>query len=225
MNGTASGEWKGLVLAVLEGVPADVPVEVAKRCIGNKGPLHRWIQLGLSADLSEVDMDAIEKILRQVPSLLEPVTAVTVPTLSAFDVAAHFRVTPRNEWQNAEVLIDWIGDNVQKLVKGKTEPEVVETTLRIHKLRKASVDGLIISELGEDVATTTWSQMYEMMRRQGHGQPGDLMVDRRANIFYIGGTDWVVGCRWRSDGDGWRVDAYPVAYWRGWGAGDRVVSR
>ena len=229
MSGTASGWWKALALAVLEGVPTDISEEVAKRHIGNKGPLHRLIQLALRADLGGVDMAAIEQILQQVPSLLEPVTVVSVPALTAFDVAVHFVVTPQNKRKDAEVLIGWMNDNAQRLVGARTtpEPEIAETTLRVHTLRKASVDGPILAELG-DQATTTWAQMYEMMRRQGRGQEGDLLVNGWANIFYIPdieGQLWAVSCYWISDDRCWRVYAYPVAGPYAWYADSQVVSR
>ncbi len=229
MSGTASDMWKSLVMAVLEGLLADVPDEVAKQFIDDNGPLHRWIQLGLSVDLSLVDMDAIEQILGQSPSLLELVATLAVPPLPAFDVAAHFRVMSMEERKTAEVPIGWISDAAKSIVGSYTEPEpeIAETGLNIHKLCKASVDATILAELGER-ATTTWAQMYEMMRRQGRGQEGNLLVNSWSNIFYIRDRNnklWAVDCGWNAGSRCWRVRAFPVTVPSTWDADNRVVSR
>lgn len=219
----SAGQVKELALGVGAGVPADISEADASRNLADMSQIHLWLQLGLTMDLSQVDVAAVKVVI---PKILEQVTTVTVPAIPPFDVATHFQVTPRSERKDAEVLIGYIGDNIQKLIQDQTEPEIEESILRVHKLLRASVDVLIIAELGgEQAITTTWGQMYEMMRQQGHGQEGDLLVDGCANIFYIAGTDWAAFCYWRSGSADWRVYAAPVTYPFAWRAGFQVFSR
>lgn len=170
-----------------------------------------------------------DQVLAATAALLEPVTTVTIPALSAFNVAAHFAVTPEDKRKNAEVLIGHMGGNVLRLVQNRTEPEpeIAETTLRVQKLRQGSDDGPILAELGEK-ATTTWGQIYEIMRRQGRGQKGVLLTNGWWIVFYITDTDGTVRavrCSWGTDGRGWYVNANPVAHPYAWDAGRQVVSR
>lgn len=231
MNGTASdGEKKGLWLALLEGIPSDVRSEVAKRCIGNSGPLHQWIQLGLSVDLGQVDMGAVTALVR--PNLLELIGTSNTTAITTFDVAAHIRVMTEEERKTAEVPIGWMNDDAQRIVKDLVETNVAAVALRRHKLLRDSVDEPIIAELGggDDITliTTRWAQMCEMMRAQAHGEEGDLRVNGYLNIFYIpdkDGTVWAADCRWRSGLGGWGVGAYPVTCPYTWFVGNVVVSR
>ena len=70
--------------------------------------------------------------------------------------------------------------------------------------------------------------MVDLMRRQGRGQKGFLLVNGYANIFYIRdttGTLWAVFCYWYSAREYWVVEAYPVTNPDGWAAGRQVISR
>lgn len=228
MSGRASaGQVKSLALQVGDGVPSDILEVDASRNLSDMSQIHVWLRLGLTTDLSQVDMAAVEALMH--PKILEFVTTVMIPALPVFDVAAHFRVTSQNERKTAEVPISWIGNYAQKLVQGRTEPETAKTTLHVHKLLRASVDGPIIAELGGDQAvTTTWGQMYEMMRCQDRGQEGVLLTNGRVNIFYIptaDGVSWAVRCRWEPICGYWCVNAAPVTDPFRWDADNQVVSR
>lgn len=231
MNGTASdGEKKGLWLACLEGIPSNVRSEAAKRCIGNSGPLHQWIELGLSVNLGQVDMAAVTALVR--PNLLEQIGTSNTTAITTFDVAAHIRVMTEKERKTAEVPIGWMNDDAQRIVKGLVETDVAAATLRRYNLLRNSVDEPIIAELGggDDITliTTRWAQMYEMMKAQAHGEEGDLLVNGYANIFYIpdkDGTVWAAICRWRSSVGYWNVYALPVTFPDTWCAGRQVFSR
>jgi hypothetical protein len=171
----------------------------------------------------------IDAIKAREARVLEFVTTVTLPAIPSFDAGAHFVVTPDKARKNAKLVIGWIGSNAQQLVKGLVELEVAEATLRIHTLTKASVDGPIIAELGgEAVVTTTWGQMYEMMRRQGRGQQGNLLTNGYANIFYIRCSDgavWATVCNWDSSYGDWNVEANPITNPDRWIDGDQIFSR
>lgn len=101
-----------------------------------------------------------------------------------------------------------------------------ERTLRCYKLRESSVDVPIITELGgEKKAETTLSDLFAFIERQGRGEPGMLLNNKRANIFYIrdhSGLLRSVRVRW-CDG-GWRIDAVSTRNWSALRAGNQVFS-
>lgn len=156
--------------------------------------------------------------------LLRSISTISVPTIGPFVAKDHFK-----EDRNGEAGIGWLGSNFKRYLLGKTEEAVPETTLRIHQLVKGSVDGPITAELGaEQIVETTLGQMFEMMKKQAHGEEGDLLVNGNAIIFYIrdiNGQLWAVYCRWDSDYRYWYVEARSVAYPRAWRDGRRVISR
>lgn len=160
-------------------------------------------------------------------ALLEPVTIVNFPAVEAFSAKEKFSIGTQDG-----VVIGWLGDNFKKHFLngvGKNEIDVPEAQLRVHKLRKGSVDGPIIKELGgEEIVETNLATMFEAMKKQGSGQTGDLLVNGYANIFYIrddSGTLWAVDCYWRSGRRCWCVEARPIARPGGWAADYRVFSR
>lgn len=230
MSGRASaGPIKELALGVGAGVPVDISAEDAKRNLDDMSQIHYWLQLGLSVDLGQVDMAAIEALVR--PNPLEQVGTFNATAISTFDVGVHFKETPKNERATAEVLISFMSDTAEPAIKGLVETGVAAATLRRYKLLRRSADGPIIAELGGGdnitLITTRWAQMYEMIRVQGRGQEGDLLTNGGANIFFIPDRDgvvWAVHCSW-FPGDGWGVDAFPVAGSGTWGAGNHVFSR
>lgn len=229
MFGRASaGQVKSLALRVGEGVPSDLSWLDAIRNLGDISRIHAWLRLGLTVDLGQVDMAAVEALVR--PKILDLVATTTIPALPAFDVSAHFHKMTKEECKTAEVPIGFMNNGAKRLVKAlaSSEPEVAETTLRIHELRESSAEASILAELGETVQKTTLGQMYEMMKAQGHGEQGNLLTNGYANIFYVPdaeGTVWAVYCNWGSGDRYWSVYAYPVTSPNTWSAGRLVVSR
>ena len=135
-----------------------------------------------------------------------------------------------NTKRNAPVKISYLGDNFMAWFlngDGKTEDPISEQTLRYHKLRKSSVDGPIIEELGgEAKAETTLSEMFSLMEKQKHGEDGVLLNNCWVNLFYIkdvAGVLRTVCVYW--DGDGWRVSADSVGFPYSWRGGYQVFSR
>lgn len=130
----------------------------------------------------------------------------------------------------AKVKISCLGDNfISWFLKGdgKIEDSISEQALRYAKLRKASVDGPIITELGgEAKAETTLSEIYALMTKQGSGEKGALLHKGWWNIFYVRDQNGVlrtVFVYWCDDG--WRVGASSVENPGGWHGGRRVFSR
>jgi hypothetical protein len=167
-------------------------------------------------------------VLYPTPSILELVGAVAVnATTGKFVAKDKFLI---NTKRNEKVLISYLGDNFKAWFlngDGKTEDPISEQTLRYAKLRKASLDGPIITELGgEAKAETTLSEMFSLMEKQKHGEDSVLLNNGYANIFYIkdgAGVLRAVSVGW--GGDGWDVEASSVKALYSWRDGGRVLSR
>lgn len=154
-------------------------------------------------------------------------TVTTSATTSKFVAKDKFVV---NTKRNAPVKISAVWDNFTSWFlsgDGKTEDPISEQTLRYHKLRKSSVDGPIITELGgEEKSETTLTEMFSLMEKQKNGEDGVLLNNGYANIFYIRDQNGVlraVGVRWF--GFGWFVYASSVENPYGWDVGYQVFSR
>jgi len=159
------------------------------------------------------------------PSILEFVGTVKVPeTTGKFVAKDHFVVDMSDK---AKVKIWSLGSNFEKWFLDKVEEPISETVLGYHNLRKSSVDGPIINELGgEEKAEIILTEIFALMERQSNGEKGDLLTNGYANIFYIRDTAGVlraVYCYWY--GFGWSVHAYSVGFPLGWVAGVQVFSR
>lgn len=214
-----ASEIGNIVMAALikSGLSADT-LQRAIECGGELATSVLPIVKHLGAEVKLVDSE-----------LLQPVTIASTTAVEAFSAKAHFvtKNTPDG------VSLGYIGPNFQSAFlsgTGRNEIDVPKAELRIHKLRKNSVDTPIIEELGgkERVETSSLAAMWEMMKRQGQGQQGDLLVNGYANIFYIRddhGTLWAVDCRWDSGYRFWDVYARSVARPNEWRAGDQVFAR
>ena len=159
--------------------------------------------------------------------LLEPVTTVSVGAVKAFSAREKFQISTQDG-----VKIGGLGDNFKKHFlagTGKIELDVPAQKLRVHKLRRNLFDRPILVELGGELVVETYlATMFARMKKQGMGQAGVLIVDGKANIFYIKddkGVLWAVLCRWDADNGAWYVEAYPVTSPYDWGAGSQVLSR
>ncbi len=159
--------------------------------------------------------------------LLELVgTVATSANTAKFLVKEKFVV---NTKRNAPVKISYLDDNFIEWFlseDSKTKDPIGEQALYYAKLRKASLDGPIITELGgEAKAETTLFEVFSLMEKQKNGEGGILLNNGYANIFYVwDGHDICTVCvRWY--GDGWDVGAFSDEYLLGWDGGDLVFSR
>lgn len=194
--------------------------------------IQNILKSGFLADLrdgniAEVNRDDFRKILGLSSfSVLEFIGTVSIPEITKFKFIAqdHFIMDTSKK---AKVKISYLGDNFKENFLAKIEESVGKTELRYHKLRKGSVDGLILAELGgEDNAETMLSETFALMEMQPSGESGALLTNGWANIFYIRdvkGVLWAVGCCWSDDG--WSVDADSVESPREWIGGNQVFSR
>lgn len=161
-------------------------------------------------------------------SILELVSTVRISATTIKFIAKEKFVPDLSD--KAKVRIRFIGENFTSYFlsgNGKIEGPIPETTLRYHKLRQSSEDGPIIAELGGGKkAETNLSEMTSLMERQGRGEPGVLLNNGYANIFYIEDQNGVlrtVLVGW--DGGGWDLGAGPLEVPRRWGVGFQVFSR
>jgi hypothetical protein len=159
----------------------------------------------------------VVKGVGEVNELLKPFGApFTVPSVKEFVAKKKFVF---NASENARVRIRWLGDRFKQVMLPKTEHDVAKTELRFSKLETATLDSLIITELG-DRAEITLHHFYETLAHKKQ------VRDYEWIIGYVRGVDgylWAVGASW--DGGGWDVRADSVDSPGRWGAGVAFVSR
>jgi hypothetical protein len=96
-------------------------------------------------------------------------------------------------------------------------------------LNVKSSDSEIINDLGlkpMELDSVLWA-IAELIKKQPKGEPGDLLNNGYANLFYVrsGESVLVIGARWDSAGDEWRLGSCGLGELSGWSAGVRVFSR
>lgn len=158
--------------------------------------------------------------------LLNMVTTIEVAGIASFVVKEKFRERETTDG----VKIAWVGSNFRKNFFSKTEKDIAPATLRIQNLIEESPDTPILAELG-DAAETKLAQLWELLRKQGSGEKGILLVDGWMNIAYIldktgdHGDLWVVHAYCYVGRGGWNIGARSIMSPGKWGAGLRVISR
>ncbi len=155
----------------------------------------------------------------------EIIATVTVPvTTDKFVAKDNFKV---DTGCKAKVKISYLSDNFKSRFLGKKEEPFFGSILYGRQLKRNSVDGPILSELGgQGKAETTLTEIYAIMAAQSNGEVGNLLNNGWANIFYVGDVNkalCAVVVSWH--GGGWRVDAYSVGAPDKWVDGYRVFSR
>ena len=145
-----------------------------------------------------------------------------------FKVSDYLRLTPVSERATADLFIGYlckIGENFLD----KIEKDIPASRLRAYALKKESFDNLIFADLGgEESAETTFFEMIALMKAQGRGQKGILLINDYPNIFYIRdakGVLWAVYCRWYSNYGYWRVNAGSISSSYSGNAGGQVFRR
>ena len=153
---------------------------------------------------------------------LDPPTTSAFAGMPAFSAGEHFKenITP-----SADVRIAWLGARFVRRFAIKIENAAGETALQFYTLLQPSRDRRIIDEL-DNRHETRLADLWCLLKRQAHGEPGVLLVDAVPTIFYVrdvfgelGAVDVVWG------GAGWEIGASPAEGERMWPAGVRVMSR
>lgn len=200
-----------------------------KKVLGENG--QEWVN-GFKLFLKKQNPwpEPASRPVRRRSALLDPLkTVVEFSGVNCFKVHEHLKTTSQNERGNTELIIDFLSDTVRDNFLGKIEENVPSSRLRAYRLKKGSVDGPIIAELGgEKAVETTVAEMVELMRRHGRGQSSILLTNGYSNIFYIRdakGILWAVDCYWDSGYGSWFVGANLVADPGEWHAGSQVFAR
>jgi len=157
-------------------------------------------------------------------TILSLITTIKLPAQPSFTTNESFKVDTSKP---ASPKIAYIDDNFKKWFGNRAEESVEAVELNISKLCENSRDDRILAEFGGK-AVTTLSQLFALIKEQGNGEAGSLLVNGYANIFYIidkDGEHRAVDAFWFADFGGWGVDASEVDYPSTWYAGDQVVSR
>jgi hypothetical protein len=166
-------------------------------------------------------MGGMQNFLRFIGGAGELVFRLLETLKAEIKVSARDKFVVADNFKKGNAGIYYLGENFQKWFGSKVEENIPAATLSSRKLTQNSLDGPIKAELGESHETfLCW--LFEKIEAQADGREGELLVNGRANIFYINGR--VVGAGWGAGG-GWRVCAYEVANPGEWCAGCRVFSR
>lgn len=174
-------------------------------------------------------IDTVVKRIKTVGPVNEILSTVvstfTVPaTTKKFVAKDNFVVDISDE---AKVKISYLYDNFKTWFMEKTEEAFSGSTIYGRQLKKNSLDGPILAELGgREVAETTLTELHAAMAAQPNGESGPLLNDGSDNIFYIRdvtGKLRAVDVYWSDDG--WRMEAYSVPDLLVWFADYCVFSR
>lgn len=172
----------------------------------------------------EVTVSIVETVKKATNKLLELVGVVTVSVSEKFVVRDHFVV---NTSDDAPVRIGWVSDYFQSKFLGKVEEPTGEVELKPQRLRKYSVDGPIIEELG-NFAETIMAELWALLKLQPKGESGMLLTNGYWNVFYVRDVEGVlraVNVSWNADDGNWDVIANSVEDLYGWRADSRIFSR
>ena len=163
---------------------------------------------------------------KPVPPLLEPIGTVAIPALAGRFRTREKFVLNYGPKVKPGVRISYLGDNFEEWFLPMVEQPTAEAVVNYSRLTRSELDRSILTSLGNrpDLAIFL-RQIYWLLGEQSNGEPGTLLNDGRANIFYASGLTRVVHVRWHSGYGGWCVRAGSVTYQSGWGGGDRVFSR
>lgn len=156
----------------------------------------------------------------KVGAILKPFTTVDLPSVKRYSLKNTLKKGVVNG-----VKIAWVDPDIFKVFGDWVEEEVPATTLRVSQLTKNAASPSILSELGEDVAVTTWAHDWEILKMQGQGQSRPLRTDGWANLSYKKSQD---GKFWLLDRflyvDGWYFSLYSASNSHEWDADSHVVS-
>lgn len=211
-----------LATAVLQQLPRDISQETAMEWIRRKKELGK----ALRAALIPSDQTPVTPVGRA-SSLLEFLRTAECSAQETFKATDFFK----EKDSRTEFKKFWLGDNFKaNFLKGagKIELDVPAAQLNVYELRKVSQDSPIITALGgKDAAKTYLAYMAKLIKAQPKGQPGELLTNGRANIFYVendNGELWAVLCDWRSDYRWWHVEAFSITDPDRWIDGCRFFS-
>lgn len=122
--------------------------------------------------------------------ILEPGRSLIVPAIEKFHLK---QVIEKPLYAKHQLFIEEYGFSLIKKEfpdwETLSQENVPETVLRRHYVKEWSSDFRIIAELGgEEVAETTFAQMFYLINNQEFGY-GPLLTNFKPNVFYIRNCD------------------------------------
>ena len=140
--------------------------------------------------------------------LFEPVAMIDVGEIASFAPQGKFRERSVTDG----VKIAEISSDFKRNFLVITQTHIAPTTIRIQKLKKQCADREIMERLGA-ACEIMLAHVWELLKAQGAGQPGPLLVNSCKNIAYIRdkkGCLQSVFAKWDFDDDGWRIFSLPA---------------
>lgn len=161
-------------------------------------------------------------VVEATEKLLKLLTTFKVGRTEKFVARENFK---KDTSAKAKVRISFIWDDFKENFLDLIEENVSEVELKVHKLVKGSRDPEIIAELSENHKTFL-AHVWNALLLQPNGEPGNLLTNGHANIFYVADKNgFVRAVRVRWFDDGWHVGAFSVGYQYEWRADYQVLSR
>lgn len=128
--------------------------------------------------------------------------------------------------RSRRIKIFAVGSNFTHWFADKIEASAPKRTLSRFLVTATTLDNAIINSLGgSSRAITRLQDVWALLQLQPKGEPGDLITNSYANIFYIGNNKdeicaafvyWAYG--------GWNVDAYSAEDKSQWLSGNQVFA-
>ena len=180
------------------------------------------------------DLDGREELIMKKVAVLNPAfrSPILVDVGMAMVATTKTQFVARNRFvldtkASAVVKISYLEPDFSKWFLSKREMPFVGSTLHYKELSFYSIDGPIIEELGgKEMVETTLAEIFSLIEKQPNGEPGSLLTNGNANIFYVKDVDGVlrvVLVSWHRGG--WSFHANPVMDRYGWGCKSRVFAR
>ena len=146
--------------------------------------------------------------------ILTPLSNLRFPGSTEFRFDDHFTVNV-----NAEVPIQYVGEKCKEWFGGTEVAPMSACELEVQELTERSLDGPIISEIGDELCDTHPALLYFMMKtgQLSKGHCCLLYMPDKNGVRRAVHVDW--------HGGGWYVRADLVTYPYEWDAGHHVVSR
>ena len=145
--------------------------------------------------------------------------------IATAQVAGAKKFVVKDELKSSNV--GFTGGNFDSLFLNLVEENVEGAKLAVHQLEKAALDAPILAELG-DRAATKLCWLFDLLKKQGKGEKGVLLVNGYANVVYVrdaNGTLWAVSADWSSHYGDWGVCAFSVGRPSTWSEGRQILSR
>lgn len=123
------------------------------------------------------------------------------------------------------VKIAFIEDGFVHSFSDLEEGPLPERILCGYNLCQEERDRPLMSVAGKDVFTTYLTDLLELLLKQPNGEPGDLLTDSSANIFYVldNAKELCAAIAYWTE-LGWCLDVYAITEKSQWLVGNRVFS-